>query len=330
MSKIINTENLENNEPAINLMKSIIKKYSYYNYDSFLIKNLKFFYITADKIFNIIYKYKDKVNFTTLSKKVQLKTTYSLTQDFLNKMNIPLSIEDLIKNNNLVIKSSSTSEGTNLIKDNKNTILFSYNLTIADPIILLHEILHFYNMPPSLKRSNINDYITEEISYAYEYIFAYQLIKIPKYKIDVTKFLVNEITSLFNCSDITYYIFKILYVYNKEADIKKENYLKLYPTSKQYNICLSKLYKSIISETNIHKYVWLLLGISGGIYLYQEYLKDNDYLSTIEKLNTLILKNDIIWQDIFNTLNLKDANDLINNVQTSLDNFLLAIFNTSN
>lgn len=322
-----NLQNLENNETSINLMRSIIKKYAYYDNDNFLIRNLKYFYICSDNIFNSIYEYKDKVKFTKLSQKISLKKTYSLTQDFLNKMNIPINIEYLIKNNNLIVKKSDEVEGTNFIKDNKNIIEFSYEETLSDCVILLHEILHFYNMPSTLKRSTINDYITEEISYAYEFIFANELYKNNKYKNDIKKIFINEISSLFNGSNDTYYIYKILYVYNQEANINKENYLKLYPTSKQYNICLIKLYKSIISGINIHKYIWLTLGITGGIYLYQEYVKNNNYLSTIEKLNNIILDNNTTWQDIFNTLNIKDANELCDKMLTSLDKFLLTLFN---
>ena len=222
-------------EDTIKLINHIIGKINFYSNSYLLINNLNFLDYQADKFFDIFldyYKtYQDakKKGLTKISKdnnytQISIEEMYNLTQEFLNFYHINLNISNLVKDKKIIInnikeklenKEITDEEYNNLrfnARCNKGLICFNYCGDIIDCIVFLHEITHLRNEPLDSKihRTEINDFITESIAYAEEFIFL-DFLKTKGYEDDYNNYLCDI---FYNCrvlSDRVYYVKKILY-----------------------------------------------------------------------------------------------------------------------
>ena len=195
-------------EDTIKLINHIISKINFYSNSYLLINNLDFLDYQADKFFDIFlyhdktYQDAKKKGLTKISKdnnytQISIEEMYNLTQEFLNFYHINLNISNLVKDKKIIInnikeklenKEITDEEYNNLrfnARCNKGLICFNYCGDIIDCIVFLHEITHLRNEPLDTKthRTEINDFITESIAYAEEFIFL-DFLKTKEYEDD--------------------------------------------------------------------------------------------------------------------------------------------------
>lgn len=333
-------------EDTIKLINHIISKINFYSNSYLLINNLDFLDYQADKFFDIfLYYYKTyqdakKKGLTKISKdnnytQISIEEMYNLTQEFLNFYHINLNISNLVKDKKIIInnikeklenKEITLEEYNNLrfnARCNKGLICFNYCGDIIDCIVFLHEITHLRNEPLDSKihRTEINDFITESIAYAEEFIFL-DFLKAKGYEDDYNNYLCDIFYNCLVLSDRVYYVNKILYVYKEKGNIFKDSYTSIFKNHKNYEQAIKELYKLIISKNSYIELIWTFLGYISGLYLYIMYLEDYNYFKIVEELNEAITNEKCTWQNIFRILKVNKPEDLFKIMFEKIDYFV--------
>lgn len=333
-------------EDTIKLITHIISKLSFYSNSSFLINNLDFLGYQADKFFYIFYNYDKayqdnkkkgliKINKNVTYTKVSIDKIYNLAQEFFDFHDINIDVSDLVKTGKFIInnikekldnKEITIQEYNNLRFNahiNNGTIYFNYCGDIIDVSILIHEITHLRNQPadPKSPRTEVNDFITESISYAEEFI-SLDFLKSKGYEDDYNNYLYDIFYTSLDLCDKVFFINKVLYVYNQKSDISKNSYIDIYKNEKNYEVSLKELYKLIINNNSYIKLIWSFLGYISGLYLYIMYLENHNYLVTIEKLNAAITKEKCTWKEIFEILKINNPSELFKEMYSKIENFV--------
>lgn len=333
-------------EDTIKLINHIISKINFYSNSYLLINNLDFLDYQADKFFDIFLDYDKtyqdakKKGLTKISKdnnytQISIEEMYNLTQEFLNFYHINLNISNLVKDKKIIInnikeklenKEITEEEYNNLrfnTRCNKGLICFNYCGDIIDCIVFLHEITHLRNEPLDFKthRTEINDFITESIAYAEEFIFL-DFLKTKGYEDDYNNYLCDIFYNCLVLSDRVYYVNKILYVYKEKGNIFKDSYTSIFKNHKNYEQAIKELYKLIISKNSYIELIWTFLGYISGLYLYIMYLEDHNYFKIVEELNEAITNEKCTWQNIFRILKVNKPEDLFKIMFEKIDYFV--------
>lgn len=333
-------------EDTIKLINHIISKINFYSNSYLLINNLDFLDYQADKFFDIFlyydktYQDAKKKGLTKISKdnnytQISIEEMYNLTQKFLNFYHINLNISNLVKDKKIIInnikeklenKEITDEEYNNLrfnARCNKGLICFNYCGDIIDCIVLLHEITHLRNEPLDTKthRTEINDFITESIAYAEEFIFL-DFLKTKGYEDDYNNYLCDIFYNCLVLSDRVYYVNKILYVYKEKGNIFKDSYTSIFKNHKNYEQAIKELYKLIISKNSYIELIWTFLGYISGLYLYIMYLEDHNYFKIVEELNEAITNEKCTWQNIFRILKVNKPEELFKIMFEKIDYFV--------
>lgn len=333
-------------EDTIKLINHIIGKINFYSNSYLLINNLNFLGYQANKFFDIFLYYNKtyqdakKKGLTKISKdnnytKISIEEMYNLTQEFLNFYHINFNISNLVKDKKIIInnikeklenKEITDEEYNNLrfnARCNKGLICFNYCGDIIDCIVFLHEITHLRNEPLDFKthRTEINDFITESIAYAEEFIFL-DFLKAKGYEDDYNNYLCDIFYNCLVLSDRVYYVNKILYVYKEKGNIFKDSYTSIFKNHKNYETAIKELYKLIISKNSYIELIWTFLGYISGLYLYIMYLEDHNYFKIVEELNEAITNEKCTWQNIFRILKVNKPEDLFKIMFEKIDYFV--------
>lgn len=333
-------------EDTIKLINHIISKINFYSNSYLLINNLDFLDYQADKFFDIFlyydktYQDAKKKGLTKISKdnnytQISIEEMYNLTQEFLNFYHINLNISNLVKDKKIIInnikeklenKEITDEEYNNLrfnARCNKGLICFNYCGDIIDCIVFLHEITHLRNEPLDSKihGTEINDFITESIAYAEEFIFL-DFLKAKGYEDDYNNYLCDIFYNCLVISDRVYYVNKILYVYKEKGNISKDSYTSIFKNHKNYESAIKELYKLIISKNSYIELIWTFLGYISGLYLYIMYLEDHNYFKIVEELNEAITNEKCTWQNIFRILKVNKPEDLFKIMFEKIDYFV--------
>lgn len=333
-------------EDTIKLINHIISKINFYSNFYLLINNLDFLDYQADKFFDIFlyydktYQDAKKKGLTKISKdnnytQISIEEMYNLTQEFLNFYHINLNISNLVKDKKIIInnikeklenKEITDEEYNNLrfnARCNKGLICFNYCGDIIDCIVFLHEITHLRNEPLDTKthRTEINDFITESIAYAEEFIFL-DFLKTKGYEDDYNNYLCDIFYNCLVLSDRVYYVNKILYVYKEKGNIFKDSYTSIFKNHKNYEQAIKELYKLIISKNSYIELIWTFLGYISGLYLYIMYLEDHNYFKIVEELNEAITNEKCTWQNIFRILKVNKPEELFKIMFEKIDYFV--------
>ena len=333
-------------EDTIKLINHVISKLNFYSNSYLLINNLDFLGYQADKFFDVFLYYDKtyqkikKKGFTKISKdnhytQISMEEMYNLTQEFLDFYHINLNISNLVKNKKIIINNIKekleskeiTDEEYNNLRFNarckKGLIYFNYCGDIIDCIVLLHEITHLRNEPLDAQthRTEINDFITESIAYAEEFIFL-DYLKTKGYEDDYNNYLCDIFYNCLTFCDKVYYVNKILYVYKEKGNISKNSYTSIFKNHKNYKPAIKELYKVIISKNSYIELMWNFLGYISGLYLYIMYLEDHNYFKVIEELNEAITNEKCTWQDIFKILKINKPGELFKIMLEKMDYFV--------
>ena len=333
-------------EDTIKLINYIISKINFYSNSYLLINNLDFLYYQADKFFNIFlyydktYQDAKKKGLTKISKdnnytQISIEEMYNLTQEFLNFYHINLNISNLVKDKKIIInnikeklenKEITVEEYNNLrfnARCNKGLIHFNYCGDIIDCVVFLHEITHLRNesLDNKTHRTEINDFITESIAYAEEFIFL-DFLKTKGYEDDYNNYLCDIFYNCLVFSDRVYYVNKMLYVYKEKGNISKDSYTSIFKNHKNYEQAIKELYKLIISKNSYIELMWTFLGYISGLYLYIMYLEDHNYFQIAEELNEAITNEKCTWQDIFRILKVNKPEELFKIMSKKIDYFV--------
>lgn len=333
-------------EDTIKLMTNIIDKWSFYSNSALLINNLKYFCYQSDVFFRMFlayettYKKARKEGLTQIDRngkytKISLEKLYNLIEDFTNHFKIDIDIKKLVFEKKIVINDIFTKRKNHEISEeeyqnkrfNANTnhgvIYFNYSGDIIDATVLLHEITHLRNQPQDKNkpRTEINDYITESISYAEQFIFC-DYLKDLGYQDDYNNYLNDVFFNITYISDKVYFLNKILYVYKEKGNISRDSFISVYKNDKNYEYCLKELCKLITSNRRYITIIWAFLGYISGLYLYILYLEDHNYFSTIEELNSTIQNDKCSWQDIFKILKVNNPNELFKKMHAKIEEFV--------
>ena len=333
-------------EDTIKLINHIISKINFYSNSYLLINNLDFLDYQADKFFDIFLYYNKtyqdakKKGLTKISKdnnytQISIEEMYNLTQEFLNFYHINLNISNLVKDKKIIINNIKEKLENEEITDeeynnlrfnarcNKGLIYFNYCGDIIDCIVFLHEITHLRNEPLDSKihRTEINDFITESIAYAEEFIFL-DFLKTKGYEDDYNNYLCDIFYNCLVLSDRVYYVNKILYVYKEKGNISKDSYTSIFKNHKNYEQAIKELYKLIISKNSYIELIWTFLGYISGLYLYIMYLEDHNYFKIVEELNEAITNEKCTWQNIFRILKVNKPEELFKIMFEKIDYFV--------
>ena len=333
-------------EDTIALINHIISNFSFYSNSYLLVNNLDFLGYQADKFFNIFLDYDKtyhdarKKGLTKIDKnshyiQISIEEMYNLTQEFLDFYHINVKVSDLVKNKKIIInnikekleKNEITTQEYNNLRfnahSNKGIINFNYCGDIIDATVLLHEITHLRNEPSDLQthRTEINDFITESIAYAEEFIFL-DFLRTKGYESDYNNHLCDIFYNSLVLCDRVYYVNRVLYTFKEKGSVSKDNYTSIFKNSKNYETAIKELYKLIVSKKTYISLIWTFLGYISGLYLYTMYSENHEYFKIIEELNTAIINDKCTWQDIFKILKVNKPDELFKVMFEKIDYFV--------
>ncbi len=313
----------------LELYKDWFKNYSFFSDNTFVISEIDFLNKLTDILItnfeeSMKYSFND---FKPLSKEELI----NLSQFYFDSHNIDLNINELIKNKNLILydnvelKQDSfgmiNDGNSNYIKENDKVVAtMKLKNNTFDFLILVHELTHNRNQPKG-KRNIVSDLLTESISYINEMIACKQMCDIEEQRKYYNILCKTIYFFAYNLRDI----YKIINVYKKENDITLEAYNNCYDDS-EYQKVMNSFDNYVESTRRIFKDSYYILGFVLAIYMFMEYIKDNDFFYKIEKLNDSI--NNLKFNDCLNIIGIKDLNDLINKFEVMAKEFKNYLFNS--
>lgn len=215
-----------------------------------------------------------------------------LIDNFFKKKNIDFNIDEVLKDGTIELIPTNYERvmyGQNNYLGTHKSITVYNNGYITDTIVWIHEISHYRNQTDE-GRAEINDLLTESLAHTASLIFTDYLEEEGfAYEANISR-EDTLITFKIVASD-TYYLTKILLLYESLGDTSRESYKYYYGTDEDYDNVINKF--CLIANTNpvrIFGMLWYTLSGVLSIYMYNEYRKNNSFINNIERLNTHLLK----------------------------------------
>ncbi len=243
--------------------------------------------------------------------KSNLFKNIEIVSGFYKEYNINFDIDEIIKDGTIEFLNCEPLRpmyGKSYYENEKRLIDSCNNGLVTDSVTLMHEICHFRNQP--LKGRYLTSFtLTETVSYAEEFVFFDYLSKIGyEYESDVYK------AKLFNISyklavDMCA-IYKFAMLFQTLGSLSKESYQFYFRESSNYEQEL-KIVDDFIKNkehpTIASKYI---MAVALGLFMYNEYKNNEEFMTNIENLHTMINNERII--DCFKSMNLGslEADDL--------------------
>lgn len=313
----------------LELYKIWFNNYSFFNNNSFIIDELENLW----ELNNIIKK--NYINCMDIEvgeySKLSKEEIINIVQDYYNVHNIDININELIKNEELILEDFSQGKENNFFKSvidgnsgynkEKNKIVANIFLknTAYDTFIIIHELTHNRNQPDG-DRNITSDLLTESLSYTNE------IISCDEFKNDKDKMnhFIIFCKTLFNFSYYLHNIYKILRVYTNENDITAEAYNKCY-NDNEYEKTMDYFNEFVETKQSIYKSSYYLLGLSLAIYMFNEYKKDSNFFNKIEELNNSI--NKLSFNECLNIIGIKNLEDFTQKFEESSNSFTNYLLN---
>lgn len=315
----------------IDKFKKSIDDLSFFNKGEFISKNYDFIHRLS---WLLIEKFED-INKLNIDddlnyQKMSIDESVALAQKFFDNHDIDININDMIKEKKLVFTDEyeltleegkdPQISGTSLYdENNERKIEIGITNTIHDSLVLVHEIVHYLNQPEHY-RNETSDLLTEALSYTYEYIFCNELDKkyseSQKLHFQLFERLITNFTRKV-CD-----IYGALSLYYKTGDITEDTYNKVYDDN-GYHLMINNIEKYITEGNNVMYDTFYVLGVPLGIYMVEEYKKDNSFINKIELLNNSI--NDKTMEECLNIINIKSLKDCYNKCEKSINKYVILL-----
>jgi len=220
---------------------------------------------------------------------ISLKDSISLAQEYFDKYNFNINVQEQIDKGILHFdekekpKKGLNEDGHNYYDDNgERKCLVHLAHTIIDPVIIVHELLHYQNQPAKKDENEARNFLTEIVSYSNELIFADYLMKEKGIKEAKIIFFQDENSALQICSQL-YDVYRFINIYKENGIVDYNVYKKSY--NRGYDLMLKLFDEYASTIPNINSSTWNFLGYMLGTYSYEEYKKDPQFLNKINKLN---------------------------------------------
>lgn len=297
--------------------------------------NTTFIYNQIDFLWNLInflgsqYCLLNPEMFTNKSEytKKSKEETISIVQDFFDKNNMNISIRELINNNTLKFMDEKRLNELEqyhcdglcyLSKDNAPVIETSIRNSFCDALILIHEIIHYTTLKSHGEFNR--DLLTEASSYAFELILCDE--NKEKQKEDYKRHLIEIADIVFSTINRVYPSYKMINLLRQKEDISQNLYTELYSEDNFEEIYND--YNNFPREFGLLlKETWTIIGTSLGIYMYEEYCKDKNFINQIKTFNQNIGK--LPWPESLVIINIKSTEELKEAIISSTESFLSKI-----
>lgn len=288
-----------------------------------LYRDNDFIYENAEKLFNLIRLIEKRymtIEPFNLNCKMTLEEAIKNATDFFNDNNININIEELINDGTINFVDSNMSrnqDGTSYYDEDAKRKLVELRKRedILMLVVLIHELMHYYNQPNDNNRTFSSEYLTEVISYSCELISIDKYID-TKYKEDVQKIIKNIFYSLLSCANFMYSSILSLCIYKNNNKISKEE-IEKYINFERYKQEMSNYIKE---RHNLSKDLWNLIGYYLAIYNYVQYKKDSNHLNKIIELNDNINEKDLL--DCLKIIEINSMEEVASKGLESLDEYI--------
>ena len=311
----------------INTYKKWFENMSFFSFNSFILDEIENLWNLSNYIYDKYIDVIKEINFEPHNfSYVSLEENISLSQQFLDKHNINVSIKELIANGNIIFKkiddkTTKGKDGTSYYdEDNKRVIEIYLNNNVIDSCILIHEIVHFLNQPES-KRDFVSNLLTESLSYGMEFIYIEELKQI-KYSNDLNIFMKFVVPTILKCMDKVYYCYKLILLYKKEKDISLEAYNKVFKDN-NYEKTIDRFEEYVKEHNLVVRDTWNVLGFPIAIYILETYKKDKSIIKKLMEYNKAI--NEKSYQECLSIIGLNIANEFIDKIKSSICGFLASL-----
>ncbi len=309
-------------ELKVYYIRSIIKSGEMYGKSSFVYDNSE---ALSDLIYHIDHK-NIRVEKSYLSETIELEDSISLAQEFLNKMGYDINIKELINDNTIRIVDSLKKEGTKKIKrengrstyskeEHRKIIKIEKNNNISFPAILIHEIMHHINLPDNGERTTASDYLTEGVSYAYEFLFL-ESLKGTKYENDCNKILSHEVETFAIGAYFAYYPINTINLYKEKENFTIED-IKSKANIEKY---MKDMGIFIKDRMNLKEIVWHIIGHYIGFYIYMEYKDNASILTKLKEFNSSI--NEKSFSECLKIIDINGLQDVYGKVNSKVDELI--------
>ena len=295
-------------------IKKIIKTKQLYSEYDFIYENasgiLKFIDIAVKK--RIEFQLDDKnVEYT-------MEDCIKDSQTFLDDFNIKINIQDLFNDGSIIITDGFDRKYVNGTsgydkENNKKLIYLHKTNNLLMTIVLVHELIHYYNQPSDNNRTIPSHFLTECISYAYELIFLDRYLS-GKYESDAQDMYKQAINSL---------RWTAFLIYAPVVSLKlfKDNTFTIEELEKRGNIenYFTEMKNFINERRTISKELWNMMGYYLGIYCYIEYKKNHMFSDKILELNYSV--NTKTFMDCLKIIDLNGIGDVFTKGRENLEEY---------
>lgn len=272
--------------------------------------------------------------YTSMTKEM----TLTLVQQFLDRHNIALNLEQLVKDKTLILENDVFKDNdfnnffecqkdglSSYDKNNKKIMLINIKNTILDSAVIVHELMHYRNQPDD-KRNFVSDLLTEALSYGTELIFFEDLKDTIYCKDRSLHFKLLE-KLMYNYMSQIYYIYKIILIYKRKKDISENLYNEIFKDS-YYEKTLEYFEQYVQQQGCVLKDTWTVIGLPLAIYILEEYKKNKNFFNCLEFFNSAL--NIKSLEGCLETLNIKNKEDLIFKIKLSSNSYIDSLFELYN
>lgn len=324
--------NEENINIKINDFLNIFHKRNY-----LLANNLETLYKMSINMYQILYEVCND-NFledVENTERISPLMKFEIIKDYYKSNNIDVNIDKLINDGTIGFRYVNVNDskysysifGKNYYEKGKKLIDICNNGLVIDIPIIVHELSHLRNQPNN-GRGVIDDTLTEPLAIAEEFVFCDYLSSIGYSK----EAHLNKKDNLFGVYQIVKKfskILKVLLVFNRCGSFTKENYIKYFNNDLEYNELVEQIKELDINNTYLYNELYYIMGFALGIYMYEEYQKDNSFINNMKKLHIWMNEKDMY--ECFKVINLEDLEEEdIKKIMISIENFRESFKNKSN
>ena len=237
-----------------------------------------------------------------------------IINNFYHDLKIDFDVNAVVNNGIFVVKTNSIENtqsnlsllysGHSIGTKSRGYIDVNNNDILMDSIVWVHELTHYRNADDYEEETVERSFLTEVLSFAYQYIYMDYLDKIG-YTYDALTFKLIDTRSLYKNACDCINIIKIYKTYDLLGEVSKENYSRLY-NEEEYENVVDNFYTCHNGQTTINK-IRYALAIALSTYMYIEYKKDHKFLKRIELLNNNI--NEISFKECLRIVNIINYNE---------------------
>ncbi|MDD2378190.1 MAG: hypothetical protein PHD10_04905 [Bacilli bacterium] len=211
--------------------------------------------------------------------------------------------------------------GSNYYENSKKLVDIGNHGLVTDILVSIHELSHLRNQP-DIRRSEINDLLTEALAYAEELICVDYLAELG-YQEDMRLWKKRLYYTFYCVSKEAKAKYKVFSLFNNLGSLSESSYELFYGNKDLYEKYIGYIHQFTRKNNfNIYYHSWYVMGAVLGNYLYTEYKNDPSFMNNINLLHDKI--ND---SDMLECLKLMKLTDLNNNDLEKLSNSLQTTVN---